>query len=64
MLRNSAKTALLIAALMVGIGPPTGRNVGFANLFHTHPTTEQREARLRAAMSDTWQHQRARIGHR
>jgi heat shock protein HtpX len=29
------------------VNPLTGRNVGFANLFRTHPTTAQRVARLR-----------------
>ncbi|MGF1599204.1 MAG: zinc metalloprotease HtpX [Acidimicrobiales bacterium] len=29
------------------VNPLTGRNVGMANLFRTHPTTEQRVARLR-----------------
>ena len=30
------------------VNPLTGRKVGFANLFRTHPTTEQRVARLQA----------------
>lgn len=30
------------------VNPLTGRNVGFANLFRTHPTTQERVARLRA----------------
>ena len=30
------------------VNPLTGRNVQFANLFRTHPTTEERVARLRA----------------
>lgn len=34
------------------VNPLTGRNVQFANLFRTHPTTEERVARLR---SGAWQ---------
>ncbi len=30
------------------VNPLTGRKVGFANLFRTHPSTEERVARLRA----------------
>ncbi|MGF1599095.1 MAG: M48 family metalloprotease [Acidimicrobiales bacterium] len=31
------------------VNPLTGRNVGFANLFRTHPTTQERVARLRGS---------------
>jgi heat shock protein HtpX len=30
------------------VNPLTGRTTGFANLFRTHPTTEERVARLQA----------------
>ncbi len=29
------------------VNPLTGRSVGFANLFRTHPSTQERVARLR-----------------
>jgi heat shock protein HtpX len=31
------------------VNPSTGRNVVFANLFRTHPTTQERVARLRGS---------------
>jgi heat shock protein HtpX len=31
------------------VNPLTGRSVGFANLFRTHPTTQERVARLRGS---------------
>ena len=41
MFRNSAKASNFI------VNPLVGRHVRFQNLFRTHPSTEQRVARLR-----------------
>jgi heat shock protein HtpX len=40
-------------ASMFIVNPLSGRRVNFANLFMTHPPTEQRIARLR---SGEWRH--------